>query len=178
MRYYMATFWRGLRSFCQDFRRFDSIDKREARIKRGFPDGKNGVLQSYITHANAHDPKITAFYTEVASLTQMNTVIQSRVEIYGPSSITDEFRTQSQLYLKYVEVYGDRFKVLPDLVAKGAQLPNGGGSFPEAFPQAVKGEIAAREGMTKTPIPPLDYFINYVTSFVGGKSASCDPTKQ
>src|SRR5476651_1808698 len=33
MRDYMATLWNGPRSLCQDFRRFDSIDKREARFR-------------------------------------------------------------------------------------------------------------------------------------------------
>ena len=32
---YMATFWRPARAFCQDFRRFGSIGKREARSNQG-----------------------------------------------------------------------------------------------------------------------------------------------
>jgi hypothetical protein len=33
----MAKFWKGARSLCQDFRRFDSIGKREAGVSHGRP---------------------------------------------------------------------------------------------------------------------------------------------
>jgi hypothetical protein len=107
-----------------------------------------GILESYVLLAKQGSVKPLALpFGLITELVKTDAEIVTLLEGYDASHVTAEFKKESDNFLEHARTYIIRFKALPDIISSGADLPQWK-TFPEKFPSALEGEIAARRAET------------------------------
>jgi len=107
-----------------------------------------GIIEQYVQAAKRGDTKQTAIsFPLLTDLVQTDAQIVSLLEGYRPYTLTQNFKTQSDRFVEHAHTYIIRVQSLPSIIQAGAPVPNWM-PFPQEFPAALAGEIAARTALT------------------------------
>jgi len=113
-----------------------------------------GILESYVYRARQDGEQSESLaFEQMANLVSLDTNLIALLEAYDPDHKMEEFKQESDAFLKHANTYVSRFKALPKVIASGEELPSWT-PFPPGFPSALENEIRTRQAAALPPGSP------------------------
>ena len=104
----------------------------------------SGILESYLIKIRRDGvTKNAAMKQRLDQLSENNTAIVARIEVYSALAKSESFATEADKFRNYASAWRDRWNSVMELFMAGGNYPAAGVSFPEGFPAAVRAEVAA-----------------------------------
>lgn len=105
-----------------------------------------GILESYLIKIQRDGvPKHALMKKRIDTLVQNNETMITLLTKYAAHVKTEAFRVQSERFRDHAIRYRDRWQSLLEVFASKGEFPTAAPVFPDKFPMAVQGEIAARK---------------------------------
>jgi len=109
-----------------------------------FTEGESGILESYLMKTRRDGVAQHADMKQrLDQLAENDTAIVTLLKAYAPHARTPAFTAESDKYRNYASAWRDRWNSVMELFMAGGNYPVSGVPFPNGFPAAVEGEIAA-----------------------------------
>ena len=104
----------------------------------------NGILESYLVKIRRDGVAKNALMKQrLDQLAENNTALVTLIAAYSPHAKTAAITSEANKFRNYAVAWRDRWNSVMELFMAGGNYPTAGVPFPEAFPEAVKAEIAA-----------------------------------
>lgn len=121
----------------------DQNGEVSSELRQKYVEYPGGIQESYFAKVQRDgEAKHRDMKEMIERLNSNNLAILAHLKAYG-EPITEDLKEQVGFFREHAVRYDQRWKALPQAIAKGAELPVAQPMFPPGLPRAVEAEISA-----------------------------------